>query len=201
MEAGDSARAASTRADAHGQGEEFADLFIAHVGVFRAIAAGVLGRPDLVDDVLQESALTAFRKFDSFQRGTSFAAWMGQIIRFTALNFARKTHRAPTSTESEILRFVPGEAAHPMRPVIDEHGCITIGREAFDDRVLEALKNLEEVPRICLLLRVLNETPYKEISLILDIPEGTAMSHVHRARRALREMLGDRASVSSGDTE
>jgi len=57
------------------------------------------------------------------------------------------------------------------------------------DRVLEALVSLEETARACLLLRTVLDKSYREISLALDIPEGTAMSHVHRARKAMRRML------------
>ena len=51
------------------------------------------------------------------------------------------------------------------------------------------MKRLEETARTCLLLRTLRDMPYREISLLLDIPEGTAMSHVHRARQAMRYFL------------
>ena len=51
------------------------------------------------------------------------------------------------------------------------------------------LNALEETPRICLLLRTLRNMPYKEIALALGIPEGTAMSHVHRARAAMRKSI------------
>ena len=48
---------------------------------------------------------------------------------------------------------------------------------------------MEETARACLLLRTLQDMPYREIALALDIAEGTAMSHVHRARMAMRERL------------
>src|SRR6185503_13659537 len=60
---------------------------------------------------------------------------------------------------------------------------------AFDDHVVAGLRELGEVPRACLLLRTLRELSYAEIAELLEIPEGTAMSHVHRARLALRARL------------
>ncbi len=60
----------------------------------------------------------------------------------------------------------------------------------FDDDLAAALRSLDEMPRCCLLLRVVMDLPYKDIAQVLDIPEGTAMSHVHRARRQVRERLG-----------
>jgi RNA polymerase sigma-70 factor (ECF subfamily) len=62
----------------------------------------------------------------------------------------------------------------------------------FDDRLVGALGNLDETARICLLLRTLESMSYRDISRVLAIPEGTAMSHVHRSRRTLREALAER---------
>lgn len=168
----------------------FAKLFAAHAPLLRAIAGGVLGRPDLLEDVLQESAVIAIQKFDTFDPETSFAAWMGRIVRFTALNVARRVQRSRRRAAGpEAIDRASASTAEMNHATFDETGRIVVGREEFDQRVLDALGSLDEVARICLLLRVLHQTPYRDISLILDIPEGTAMSHVHRSRRALREIL------------
>ncbi len=74
-------------------------------------------------------------------------------------------------------------------PSASGKGNLPVYEEAFDDRLLGALKTLGETPRACLLLRTVEEMSYREISEILGIPEGTAMSHVHRTRQALRERL------------
>jgi len=65
----------------------------------------------------------------------------------------------------------------------------------FDDRVRAALETLPETARQCLLMRTLFDAPYSEIAARLDIPEGTAMSHVHRARRTLREIMAPHKSA------
>jgi RNA polymerase sigma-70 factor (ECF subfamily) len=64
--------------------------------------------------------------------------------------------------------------------------------------------SLDEIPRTCLVLRVVHGLAYSEISSALDIPEGTAMSHVHRSRLALRERLRGREEelrVDAGGAE
>jgi RNA polymerase sigma-70 factor (ECF subfamily) len=66
---------------------------------------------------------------------------------------------------------------------------VDVEQAGLDDELLAALHLLDENARACLLLRVVMELPYREISRTLGIPEGTAMSHVHRARRALHEQL------------
>jgi DNA-directed RNA polymerase specialized sigma24 family protein len=60
----------------------------------------------------------------------------------------------------------------------------------FDDLLMAELREIAAVPRACLLMRSLLELSYREISEALDIPEGTAMSHVHRTRTQLRRRLG-----------
>ena len=72
---------------------------------------------------------------------------------------------------------------------IDTEGTSARGMEPFDDELTHALGDLEETARGCLLMRVVLDMPYRDISLALNIPEGTAASHVHRARAALRRAL------------
>ena len=61
--------------------------------------------------------------------------------------------------------------------------------ESFDDEVLRALNSLSDDARICVMLRIVEKLTYKEISSYMEIPEGTAMSMVHRARTSLRKSL------------
>ena len=57
--------------------------------------------------------------------------------------------------------------------------------------MLNGLNGLHETQRTCLLLRTVLDLPYREIGKMLDIPNGTAMSHVHRARQQLVDQLRD----------
>lgn len=156
------------------------------------IAAAVLGERSGADDVLQEAALVALSKLPQFDPQTNFTAWMSRIVRFVALNHARRRHKTSASSidpQSMDVVVVGGPHATQRGPLINGRGELFPGQEGFDDRVLAALRSLDETARACLLLRTLMDMPYREISLALDIAEGTAMSHVHRARAALRERL------------
>jgi RNA polymerase sigma-70 factor (ECF subfamily) len=57
--------------------------------------------------------------------------------------------------------------------------------------MVHALHSLGETARCCLLLRTIEQMPYAQIAQLLEIPEGTAMSHVHRSRMTLRGQLAD----------
>ncbi|HEY1601448.1 MAG TPA: RNA polymerase sigma factor [Pirellulales bacterium] len=160
------------------------------------IAAAITGDRTEADDVVQEAALVALRKLDEFDEGTNFAAWMSQIVRLTALNHVRKTGRqntAPTDPQTLDRATVasPHTSDDPRSPV-DGTGRLVMQQSAFDDDVLNALASVGEVARACLLLRTVHQLSYAEISDTLQIPAGTVMSHVHRARQTMRERLRNR---------
>ena len=151
------------------------------------LAAGILGSRSQAEDVLQEAAVTALQRLDSFAPGTNFEAWIGQIVRFTALNHARRHYRSREFGTEELARSPgrkPGDG-----PSLDELLELDPHQEHFDDSVTRALLQLGELARASFLLRTLMGLTYKEIAGLLGIPAGTAMSHVHRSRAFLRRTL------------
>lgn len=153
----------------------FAECFRHSTPRLWCIAAAVLGDRTHAEDVLQEAAMIGLAKLDSFVPRTSFAAWMGQIVRFTALNHRRKIERY---TQSQ----VPGVDLDVAAPASTDEA-------RFDAATVAALNELGEVARMCLLLKTVLELDYAEIAETLAIPAGTAMSHVHRARAQMRARL------------
>jgi RNA polymerase sigma-70 factor (ECF subfamily) len=154
-----------------------------------AIAAGVTGDPASAEDIVQEASIIAFQKVDQFVTGTNFAAWAAQIVRNCALNHRRKSglRRTYPTDPAALLQNEIGSSSSPR--VILSNGELLDDQEAFDDRVLAALQLLEPDARCCLLLRILEDLSYAEIAELLAIPEGTAMSHVHRSKATLRKVL------------
>jgi len=175
--------------------EEFAARFHERARVLWTIAAGVLGDPSEAEDVLQEACLMALGKLEQFDPETRFTAWMGRFVRNVALNHRRKAgRRATRTTDPEALAELsssggPRGPGHPGIPPVNGRGDLARDQLAFDDRVLAGLNELSDTQRACLLLRTVLDLSYREVARALEIPEGTAMSHVHRARQALREKL------------
>ncbi len=177
---------------------EFAARFQEASRVLWTIAAGVLGDPSEAEDVLQEAAVMALGKLERFEPGTSFTGWMGRFVKNVALNHARKVQRRDThplapETVADLAprdgRVLAGPGAN--RSPVDERGEILEGQVEFDDRVLASLRELGADQRSSLLLRTVMGMSYREIASTLEIPEGTAMSHVHRARQRLRDALSE----------
>ena len=181
--------------------EAFARRLEAAAPVLWTIAAAVLGERGRAEDVMQEAAVIALRKLDRFDPATSFAAWMGAIVRNLARNEARKRRRqATTPLPPDLLaarcdaRAAGERAAEPAgRAPVDARGELGADCGAFDDAVVAALRTLRPVARAALLLRTVQGLDYGEIADVLAIPPGTAMSHVHRSREALRRRLAGEA--------
>jgi len=145
-------------------------------------------RTEDVPDILQEAALTAWRRFSSFEEGTNFRAWMFQVLINTIHNFNKRVRR-----QREVPFDVPELELSASMEREDAWAGLLCQPEnlgaLLDRRIVQALDRLRDEERQCLLLRLMEGFGYKEISALLEVPVGTVMSHVHRARLKLREDL------------
>jgi RNA polymerase sigma-70 factor, ECF subfamily len=162
------------------------------------IAAAITGDRVEADDIVQEAAVVALQKRSEFSPGTSFGAWMAQIVRLTALNYLKKQNRRNTVV-SDPTKMDQIESSQTMVSPNELFGFTNDGRlvahqTAFDDEIRHALLNLGDVARLCLLLRVVQQLSYDEIAESLEIPSGTVMSHVHRAKQSIRAHLKNRSA-------
>jgi RNA polymerase sigma-70 factor (ECF subfamily) len=171
--------------------ERFAELFASTHDALWCVAAAVLGDRSRAHDVVQEAALIGMAKLGEFDPDTSFVAWMGQIVRFTALNEGRKHQREREGLVRLASRSGSGIAPGPHSDT-GSRGRTLSDVERFDAALEDALSSLDPTARACVVLRSVRGMAYKEIASTLGIPEGTAMSHVCRARRELRERLASR---------
>jgi len=156
--------------------ERFVDEFAKARAVLWCIAASVLRNRSEADDVLQDAAVIGLAKLSEWTPGSSFVAWMSQIVRFVALNHGRKGQRREATAR---LAGADASVSHDPKAT-DSHA---VNAEAL----LGTLNSLDEAARTCFLLRTTRSMSYSEISAAVGVPEGTAMSHVFRVRRVLSE--------------
>lgn len=151
------------------------------------LAAGLLGDPSNADDVVQEAMIVAFDRIEEFREGSNFAVWLSAIVRRLVSNLRRKAARRKTFVTD------PGTLDQQMQPTsireFATSGGLGVIEEEIDDAMFRVLKQLPSETCACLLLRVIDGLRYAEISELVGIPEGTAMSHVHRAKSFVRQRL------------
>lgn len=141
------------------------------------------------EDLVQDTVLRAYRAIDRFD-GRYPRAWLLTILRNTNINRARK--RKPDLLHDEERTL--GALAAPGSDGRD--GPAEIVTEPIPDRaVVEGLRRLSDKYRSVVVLVDIDGLTYKEAASVLEIPIGTVMSRLHRARNKLREHLAEAGYV------
>jgi RNA polymerase sigma-70 factor (ECF subfamily) len=143
------------------------------------------------EDLVQETFLKALRGFDSFEQGSNFKAWIFRILRNTYLTSRSGLAALRTVSLEEQLQQ-RSDSAHEIYPeaAIDRLTPeINVMRLADRAALESAMEKLPPLLLEAILLCDVEEMKYKEIASILDIPLGTVMSRIARARAHLRESL------------
>lgn len=165
--------------------DQFEKLAVEQLDLLYRVARRLTRHPDRASDLVQETfvrALKAHHTFDLQEHG--IRPWLVRImhnLHFTRLD---REKRQPIAMESG-----PLEAAQQPGP----SGTIPFdaGREGMDERMVKALDQLPEDYQTVLLLWAVEEFSYKDIAESMDIPIGTVMSRLHRARQKLSGLLHD----------
>lgn len=145
------------------------------------VAMWMTRNPTEAEDLVQETMFQAMRSFHGYTLGTNCRAWLMTIMHNTNAKRIKGLARLSlvADTEDRIAETIPFEPSIP--------------ESITDEEVLDAIQNIPEHFRNVLVLADIEEFSYKEISTILDLPLGTVMSRLHRARRILRLGLADYA--------
>lgn len=136
------------------------------------------------EDLVQETLLRAFRAIERFD-GRYPRAWLLTIMRNANINRARK--KVPDLLDDPDLTFERStEFADTVTPED------TVVDPVFDDTVHQALERLPENFKQVVELVDLQGMAYQDAADLLDIPVGTVMSRLHRARKRIRDEIAER---------
>jgi RNA polymerase sigma-70 factor (ECF subfamily) len=141
------------------------------------------------EDLVQETYAKALKGFSSFTEGTNLRAWMFRILRNAFLN--SRTGLAASKTgylEDEDVKL-DETSTHEVTPEL------LLLRTESEDSTFAALESLPVGHREIILLCDVDEMSYREIGQVLDVPIGTVMSRLSRARSGLRAALGAKLKV------
>ena len=173
--------------------DAFSERLVASLPRLRRFARGLTGAVAQADDLVQSACERALTRQHQFQEGTRFDSWMFRIIQTIWIDQIRSRDVRKEETEVEDDRFGSDE---PVRRVE--------ARLALEE-VRRAAARLPADQRAALMLVTVEGFSYKEAAEIAQVPVGTIMSRLARARVALTALLesgsGLRGSVSDAKAQ
>jgi RNA polymerase sigma-70 factor (ECF subfamily) len=146
------------------------------------------------EDLVQETLTKAYAGFGNYTDGTNLRAWLLRIMTNVWINSYRAKQRRPDEVSAEVTdaQLVAAAAHAPAGLPSAELAAL----EAMgDDDVRAALAALPVEQRLVVFYADVEGLRYKEIAAVLDIPQGTVMSRLHRGRTRLRRLLTDLATA------
>ena len=145
------------------------------------------------EDLVQEAYAKAFASFHQYTQGTNIKAWLYRILNNTFISGYRKSKRQPQHTyTTDMEDWHEYAASTHMSSGLDS--AETEALENMEDSdVRQALEKLPSDRQMIVYLADVEGFSYQEIAEIMNIPMGTVMSRLHRARRQLRSLLTDYA--------
>ncbi|MBI4603472.1 MAG: RNA polymerase sigma factor [Planctomycetes bacterium] len=171
--------------------ERFLTLLAPYRERLLAVSRSLLSRKADADDALQDAILKAWRDFARYREGASFRAWVLKYLVNTVRNrnrLLREELEVPLPAELEAPdTLLHWESAYEGFFHEPESVLATL-----DEDLAEAIRALAAAERLVLLLKCVGDLSYREIAEALGMPEGTAMSHLARARKRLRVHISSR---------
>jgi RNA polymerase sigma-70 factor, ECF subfamily len=171
--------------------EDFEAGVLAQLDSLYRTARRMTNNQQEAEDLVQETMLKAFRFAHTYQRGTNLRAWLFRILNTSAINRYRKQATHPTT-----MSLPEGEDFYLYNRIKDLSGQeLSAGAEDevlsqyLDEDVYKALNDLPPNFRMAVVLADIEGLSYKEIAEALEIPIGTVMSRISRARRQLQQSL------------
>jgi RNA polymerase sigma factor (sigma-70 family) len=151
----------------------FRVLVLPELAYLQRLGVALTGNRQAGEDLVQECVLRALRYFDSY-KGDGFRAWMAAIMR----NVNRDRPRVnPVAVDDEWLQSIPDSAPNPEQLALNKDNA---------SRLCSLVAGLPEALREVLVLREFGNLSYTQIAVTLQVPVGTVMSRLSRARGDLR---------------
>jgi RNA polymerase sigma-70 factor (ECF subfamily) len=162
--------------------EDLEQILVPHLSAAYDLARWLTRDHHRAEDLVQTACLRAVRFFAGF-RGGSARAWLLRIVRnafYDSLAAARREQRELSLEEES------ADGREPIDPTDPE---IELLRRADGEALRDALDRLPAPFREMIVLREIEGLSYREIAEVCDLPPGTVMSRLSRARHALQELV------------
>ncbi|MEE2681011.1 MAG: RNA polymerase sigma factor [Planctomycetota bacterium] len=172
---------ATIRRAKSGDVSAFTDLIEAHQQRLYRFLLRICGRPELAEDIVQDAFVRVLRNIDRFDERYRFSTWLFTIGRRLLINSLQKNR--PRS-ESD---WIESSESDSFEGVVD--GSSREERLATAEILDDALDVLTPQQREVVVLYHHKDHSVHEISSLIGIPPGTVKSHLHRARRRMRDWI------------
>ena len=158
---------------------------LVHLDAMYSFALRLARSRDDAEDLVSDTILRAFERWEQYHLGTNIRAWLFTILYHVFVSRKRRIDarevQQPDDTEGWALFEAVGEA-DPEGQFYDSF---------LDDEVTRAIRSLPEEYRAAVVLSDLQGLRYAEIAEMLAVPEGTVKSRLFRGRRLLQRKLAD----------
>jgi RNA polymerase sigma-70 factor (ECF subfamily) len=171
--------------------EDFEAGVLAQLDSLYRTALRMTNNPQEAEDLVQETMLKAFRFAHTYQPGTNLRAWLFRILNTSAINRYRKqaTHPTPATLPDGEDFYLYNRIRDLSGQELTQAAEDEVLNHYLDEDVYQALNDLPFNFRMPIILADIEGLSYKEIAEALQIPMGTVMSRISRARRQLQRSL------------
>ena len=166
--------------------ESFDDVVLPHLDAAHRLARWLVKNEHDAEDVVQEASLRAFRYFRTFTGGNG-RAWFLRIVR----NTCSRWHGQQTHAVTDLF----DEEQHSTTSPMNDPETLLLQSDTAS-AIEQAIADLPDRSRELFVLRELEGMSYRNMADAMDIPMGTVMSSLSRARQALRGALPDHLNPS-----
>jgi len=143
------------------------------------------GAHQAADDLSQDVFIKAYFALSRFREEMIFFSWIRKIAVNRAINYLKVWKREKSMGGDEMRVFQNSDASPQEIP--EE----TYQRKQMEKRFKQALKELSAEQRAIFILKVYENLSYEQIAMTLDIPQGTVMSRLSRARQKLKNAMAE----------
>jgi len=166
---------------------EFQEKILEHIDSLYNVALHMTKDKQNAQDLVQETALRAYRFFHRFEAGTNFKAWVMTVLRNIYINDYRKKIKEPAHIEfEEVEDFISLPQINGAQ------------EEIFSETMQSLINELPQDLTTTLTLFYVDSFSYKEIAQIMSCPIGTVMSRLYTARQILKRQLSKYVEEEKG---
>lgn len=160
----------------------FKELTYPHVRFLYNVALKYMRNQYDAEDLVQETMYAAFRNFHQLREKEKCRSWLFAIMRSSFLKEKRQALQRPhLGTDDSYLSFLEGVSATNLAGELE--------KKLESEHVQEIIEGLPEKYKTPLILYFLEDMSYQEIADFLDIPIGTVMSRLSRAKQSIKKVM------------